>query len=187
MIPHLHRSKTSTVDTVSRLWLAKRRVVVRFPVRTTIQAGSEAHPAYCSMGTGGSSWGGGGKSDRGEKLTTHFLLVLKLRMNGVTHPPLYHTPFRRAMGQLCIFRLLNRNLKRTHTNDLSWPNFSCGDWTYSIHNKRTHTYLEMLKIFATSNTYKHTHQHRNNAFRSQEQRILQKEMPPLQIMCVWNI
>ena len=56
MIPHLNGSMTSTVDTVTRLWLAKRRVVVRFPVRTTVQAGSEGHPAYCSMGTGGSSW-----------------------------------------------------------------------------------------------------------------------------------
>jgi len=54
-ILHLNGNRASTVDTVTRLWLAKRRVVVRFPVRTTVQAGSKAHPAYYSMGTGGSS------------------------------------------------------------------------------------------------------------------------------------
>jgi hypothetical protein len=54
-IPHLNGNRASTVDSVTRLWPAKRRVVVRFPVRTTVQAGSEAHTAYCSMGTGGSS------------------------------------------------------------------------------------------------------------------------------------
>jgi len=76
-------------------------------------------------------------------------------MNGITHPPIRHTPFRRALGQLCNFRLLNWTLKRTHTNALLWPKFSCGDWTNSIHNM-THTYLEMLKIFATSNTHTST-------------------------------
>ena len=109
-------------------------------------------------------------------------------MNGITHPTLYHTLFRRTMGKLCIFHLQNWNLKRTHTNASLRPKFSCGTEHRAYTTRgHTHTYLEMLKIFATSNTYKHTHQHRNNAFRSQEQRILQKEIPPLQIICVWNI
>jgi hypothetical protein len=54
MIPHLNGNRASTVDKGTRLWLAERRVVVRLPVRTTVQTGSEAHPAYCSMRTGGS-------------------------------------------------------------------------------------------------------------------------------------
>jgi hypothetical protein len=80
---------------------------------------------------------------------------------------LHHTPFRRVQGQLWLYRLLNWNLKRTQTNALLWLKFPCGDWTHSIHNKRTHTYREFLNTFATSNTYKHTHQHSNALFRSQ--------------------
>jgi hypothetical protein len=74
------------VSVVSGCGLDDRAIEVRSPAEAKdfssslcVQTGSEAHPAFCTMGTGGPF--PGVKRGRGVTLTTHSHLVLRSRMS----------------------------------------------------------------------------------------------------------
>jgi hypothetical protein len=80
------RSRGSSVSIVSNYGLDDRAIGVRSPARTKdfssnhcVQTGSVAHPASCTMGTGGPF--PGAKRSRGVTLTNHPHLVPKSRMS----------------------------------------------------------------------------------------------------------
>jgi hypothetical protein len=78
-------SRGSSVSIVSDYGLDNRAIGVRSPAQAKdvssnlcVQTGSEAHPASCTLGTGGPFRGA--KRGRGVTLTTHPHLVPKSRM-----------------------------------------------------------------------------------------------------------
>jgi hypothetical protein len=87
----------SSVSIVSDYGLDDRAIGVRssagakdFSFNLCVQTGSEAHPASCRMGTGGTF--PGAKRGRGVKLTTHPHLVPRSRMSRsyTSSPPKRH-------------------------------------------------------------------------------------------------
>jgi hypothetical protein len=76
-----------------------------------VQTGSGAHPASCTMGTGGPF--PGAKARPGVTLTTHPYLVPRRRMSRsyTSTPP---TPLRRVVGQLSAFSVHSNELRLTH-------------------------------------------------------------------------
>jgi hypothetical protein len=87
MLYTLHRSRVSSGSIVSDYGLDDRAIGVRSPARAKdfpsslcVQTGSGAHPASCTMGTGGPF--PGGKSAAGAvTLTTHPHLVPRSRIS----------------------------------------------------------------------------------------------------------
>jgi hypothetical protein len=82
----LSSSRVSSVSIVSGYGLDDRAIEVRSPAETTVfssnlcvQTGSGAHPASCTMGTGGPF--PGAKCSRGVTLTTHPHLAPRSRMS----------------------------------------------------------------------------------------------------------
>jgi hypothetical protein len=85
-------SRSNSVSVVSDYGLNDRAIGVRspagakdFPVNLCVQTGSEAHPASCTMGTGGPF--PGAKRGLGVTLTTHLHLMPSSRMS-MSYPPL---------------------------------------------------------------------------------------------------
>jgi hypothetical protein len=73
----------------------------------SVQTGSEAHPTFCPVGTGGSFLG--------VKLTTHLILVSLLRMLGVV-PPLHRYVFMawclvKHKRKFYLFQVLSVNIQ----------------------------------------------------------------------------
>jgi hypothetical protein len=100
-------SRGSSVSIVSGYKLEYRTIEVRSPTTEKdfssslcVQTGSGAHPASCTMGTGGSF---PGKRDRGVMLTTHTHLVPRSRMSRI---PLAQAPPWRVVG-LFLSNMLN--------------------------------------------------------------------------------
>jgi hypothetical protein len=89
-----HTSRAISVSIVSDYGLDDRAIGVRSPAvakdfssNLCVQTGSEANPASCTIGTGGSF--PGAKRDQGVTLTTHPHLVPRSRMstNYTSSPP----------------------------------------------------------------------------------------------------
>jgi hypothetical protein len=116
-------SRGSSVSIVSGYGLDDRAIGVQSPAgaigvqspagakdfcsNLCVQTGSEAHPASCTMGTGGPF--PGAKRGRGVTLTTHTHLVPKSRMSRsyTSSPP--KAPSWHVEGLLCFFRRKNHD------------------------------------------------------------------------------
>jgi hypothetical protein len=101
------RRRGSSLSIVSNYGLDDRAIGVRssagaknFSCSLCVQTGSEAHPASCTMGTGGPS--PGAKRGLGVTLTTHPHLVPRSRSRSYTSSP-PQAPPRRAAGLLCFY------------------------------------------------------------------------------------
>jgi hypothetical protein len=102
--------------------LDDRVIGVRSPVgvkdfssNLCVQTGSGAHPASCTMGTGGPF--PGAKRGRGVTLTTHPHLVPRSRMSrSYSSSPPPQVPSRRVAGLLCFFALLRVPVKTISVN-----------------------------------------------------------------------
>jgi hypothetical protein len=107
-VTYYFRIRGSSVGTVSEYGLDDRAIEVRSPAEDffsdlCVQTGSGAHPASCTMGTGGPFPGGGGlKRGRGATLTTHFIMA---------SPVLWRYPVRISHG---LPRLRSRGFPQNH-------------------------------------------------------------------------
>jgi hypothetical protein len=105
-------SRGSSVSIVSDYGLDDRAIEVRSPAgakdfssNLCVQTGSGAHPASCTIGTGGSL--PGEKRGRGVTLTSHPHLVPRSGMSR-SYTPAPHAPSWRVAGLLCFALLLLR-------------------------------------------------------------------------------
>jgi hypothetical protein len=111
-------SRGSSVSIVSAYGLDDRAIDVRSPVEARdfssilcVQTGSGAHPASCTMGTGGPFPGGKARPGRDADHSPHLVPRSIMSRSYTSSPPLHL--YRYVLGQLNPFRNTIKSFERT--------------------------------------------------------------------------
>jgi hypothetical protein len=130
-------SRGSSVSIVSGYELDDRAIGVRFPAKAkdfssnlSVQTCSGAHPASCTIGTGGSF--PGAKRGRGVTLTTHSYLVPRSMSRSYTSCPPQVPPWRVAGVLFSVTSILKLHFHLHQSKSVPFPEGSLSGVLYAL-------------------------------------------------------